>query len=147
MQKIGIVGCGLMGSGIAEVTARAGCDGRMRRTCGRAFAGHLDENISEVRDAVAQLVEFRLRNDHDVHGGARANPGVSGPSGKYRHFSEILAAAQRRQELLLAVALAQHVALPRGAANAREAIRAPSLLEEQEWPSLQAYWDKLWQER
>src|SRR5262245_29347939 len=26
MQKIGVVGCGLMGSGIAEVVARAGCD-------------------------------------------------------------------------------------------------------------------------
>jgi 3-hydroxybutyryl-CoA dehydrogenase len=26
MQKIGVIGCGLMGSGIAEIVARAGCD-------------------------------------------------------------------------------------------------------------------------
>jgi len=30
MQKIGVVGCGLMGAGIAEVVARAGCDVRVR---------------------------------------------------------------------------------------------------------------------
>jgi ABC-type Fe3+ transport system substrate-binding protein len=32
-------------------------------------------------------------------------------------------------------------------AGKKQAIRAPNLLEEQEWPSLQAYWDKLWQDR
>ena len=30
MQKIGVVGCGLMGSGIAEVVARSGCEVRVR---------------------------------------------------------------------------------------------------------------------
>jgi 3-hydroxybutyryl-CoA dehydrogenase len=30
MEKVGVVGCGLMGAGIAEVVARAGCDVRVR---------------------------------------------------------------------------------------------------------------------
>ncbi|WP_420443155.1 3-hydroxybutyryl-CoA dehydrogenase [Candidatus Poriferisodalis sp.] len=59
MEKIGVVGCGLMGSGIAEVAARSGCDvkvvevndealaagmARIERSLNRAVnAGKLDE--------------------------------------------------------------------------------------------------------
>ena len=53
IERIGVVGCGLMGSGIAEVSARAG----------------LDVMIREVDEAAAeQLVNARCTTCHDLTG-------------------------------------------------------------------------------
>src|ERR1700740_2016272 len=76
-----------------------------------ALLSQLAENVSEKRYAMAQLVEIRLGNDQDVHGGAGPNRGISGPVGKHRHFPEIFSVAPSRQELPLAFPLAQSLAL------------------------------------
>jgi 3-hydroxybutyryl-CoA dehydrogenase len=71
-EHIGVVGCGLMGSGIAEVAARAGCDvivvesdeataaagrGRIERSIATAVArGKLDDAEGEVVLARVQVV-------------------------------------------------------------------------------------------
>ena len=38
INKVGVVGCGLMGSGIAEVAAKAGCDVVVREVTEEAGA-------------------------------------------------------------------------------------------------------------
>ena len=75
MERIGVVGCGLMGSGIAEIAARSGADvvvverdpaalelgrSRIERSLARAVtAGKLSEEESEQ-------VRARLVFDHDL---------------------------------------------------------------------------------
>ena len=64
---------------IAQISSSAG-----------ASRGQLSENVSESRQALAQLVEICLGNNQDIHGDAGANRGVSGSIGKQRHFPEVL---------------------------------------------------------
>lgn len=83
LSKVGVVGCGLMGSGIAEVCARAGIDtvvvevdekaleaGRRRveRSLGRAVsAGKLtEEQRRDVSDAIAYTLDFERLADREL---------------------------------------------------------------------------------
>lgn len=76
IRKVGVAGCGLMGSGIAEVAARAGCDvvvreiddgaldagrGRVEKSLGRAVAkGKLE---AAARDATLGRIRFTTSLD------------------------------------------------------------------------------------
>lgn len=75
MKKIGIVGCGLMGAGIAEVSARAGLDvvvvesNRAAAAAGRerlAASLHRAETKGEIADAAAVLDHVRVVVDMEV---------------------------------------------------------------------------------
>jgi 3-hydroxybutyryl-CoA dehydrogenase len=69
-QRVGVVGCGLMGSGIAEVVARAGCDVVVAEADARALAdgrGRVERSLAFAVDrgkldqAEALAVTDRLR--------------------------------------------------------------------------------------
>jgi 3-hydroxybutyryl-CoA dehydrogenase len=73
MQKLGVVGCGLMGSGIAEVSARAGLDVVVVESNGEAAtrgAKRLESSLrrAEVRGKIdsAAAVLSRVRVDTDL---------------------------------------------------------------------------------
>ena len=53
IQKVGVIGCGLMGHGIAQVAAQAGCTVVVRET-EQAF---LDKGMGRIQKSVAKLVE------------------------------------------------------------------------------------------
>ncbi|RKY21269.1 MAG: 3-hydroxybutyryl-CoA dehydrogenase [Planctomycetota bacterium] len=53
IKKVGIVGCGLMGHGIAQVAAQAGMDVVVRET----EQGALDKGLGRVSKSLAKLVE------------------------------------------------------------------------------------------
>jgi 3-hydroxyacyl-CoA dehydrogenase len=53
IQKVGVVGCGLMGSGIAQVAATAGCDVVAREVS----KDLLDKGLSRIHGSLAKLVE------------------------------------------------------------------------------------------
>src|SRR3954465_3177536 len=72
MQRIGVVGCGLMGSGIAEVCARAGLDVVVVESeAERAEGGHKrlqaslerGEQRGKIDDAAAVLARITLGTD------------------------------------------------------------------------------------
>jgi 3-hydroxybutyryl-CoA dehydrogenase len=53
IQKVGVVGCGLMGSGIAQVCAQAGCDVMVREVSEPL----LDKGLKSIEKNLARLVE------------------------------------------------------------------------------------------
>ena len=53
VKKVGVVGCGLMGHGIAQVSAQAGCTVVVRE----ADQGALDKGLSRIRKSLDKLVE------------------------------------------------------------------------------------------
>jgi len=53
IQKVGVIGCGLMGHGIAQVAAQAGCDVVVRE----AEQGALDKGLGRITKSLAKLVE------------------------------------------------------------------------------------------
>ena len=53
IQKVGVIGCGLMGHGIAQVAAQAGCDVIVRE----AEQGALDKGLARIHKSLAKLVE------------------------------------------------------------------------------------------
>lgn len=53
IQKVGVIGCGLMGHGIAQVAAQAGCTVVVRETQQAA----LDKGLGRVTKSLAKLVE------------------------------------------------------------------------------------------
>jgi 3-hydroxybutyryl-CoA dehydrogenase len=53
IQKVGVVGCGLMGSGIAQVCAQAGCDVVVREVSEPL----LDKGLKSIEKNLARLVE------------------------------------------------------------------------------------------
>lgn len=53
IQKVGVIGCGLMGHGIAQVAAQAGCDVIVRE----AEQGALDKGLGRIHKSLAKLVE------------------------------------------------------------------------------------------
>ena len=71
IERVGVVGCGLMGSGIAEVFARAGLDVKVSEANGEALeigrtrlTGSLDTAVrrgklsAEDRDAALERISF-----------------------------------------------------------------------------------------
>src|SRR6266545_4308425 len=77
IQRIGVVGCGLMGSGIAEVAARAGCDvvvveaddpaakaGRRRIEASLATAVDRGKLTGEEQHAALEAIE--VTDDFDI---------------------------------------------------------------------------------
>jgi 3-hydroxybutyryl-CoA dehydrogenase len=83
MERIGVVGCGLMGSGIAEVCARAGADvvvierdgealaagqARIERSLERAVAsGKLpDEEVNRARGNLTFSEDFATLSDREM---------------------------------------------------------------------------------
>ena len=74
IERVGVVGCGLMGSGIAEVCARAGLDVVVREVDADAVAGgreRIRSSLERARrggklsddDADAALAHVRLTTD------------------------------------------------------------------------------------
>jgi 3-hydroxyacyl-CoA dehydrogenase len=53
VKKVGVVGCGLMGHGIAQVAAQAGCSVVVRES----DQGALDKGLARVRKSLDKLVE------------------------------------------------------------------------------------------
>jgi 3-hydroxybutyryl-CoA dehydrogenase len=53
IEKVGVVGCGLMGSGIAQVTAHAGCDVVVREVS----AELVDKGLKSIEKNLQRLVE------------------------------------------------------------------------------------------
>lgn len=53
IRKVGVLGCGLMGSGIAEVAAKAGCETVVREV-DQVF---LDKGMAKIRGSLAKAVE------------------------------------------------------------------------------------------
>ena len=51
IQKVGVVGCGLMGHGIAQVAAQAGCDVTVVET----EQGFLDKGLARIQNSVTKL--------------------------------------------------------------------------------------------
>jgi 3-hydroxybutyryl-CoA dehydrogenase len=53
IEKVGVVGCGLMGSGIAQVAAQAGCQVTVREVSGEL----LDKGLKSIEKNLQRLVE------------------------------------------------------------------------------------------
>src|ERR1700689_163013 len=53
IEKVGVVGCGLMGSGIAQVAASAGCDVIVREVS----AELVEKGLKSIEKNLARLVE------------------------------------------------------------------------------------------
>lgn len=53
IQKVGVIGCGLMGHGIAQVAAQAGCDVVVRE----AEQGALEKGLGRITKSLGKLVE------------------------------------------------------------------------------------------
>ncbi len=53
IEKVGVVGCGLMGSGIAQVCAQAGCFGLVREVSEEL----LDKGLRGIENNLARMVE------------------------------------------------------------------------------------------
>src|SRR5262249_3062750 len=67
VKQVGVVGCGLMGHGIAQVAAQAGCTVVVRETEQAA----LDKGLSRIRKSLDKLVEKEKlsRGDADAASG------------------------------------------------------------------------------
>ena len=67
VRKVGVIGCGLMGHGIAQVAAQAGCTVVVRET----EQGALDKGLSRIRKSLDKLVEKEklTRADADAAAG------------------------------------------------------------------------------
>ena len=81
MDRVGVVGCGLMGAGIAEVTARAGCDvvvveadaaraasgrERLEKSLERAQARGKITNAAEVLDRLQVVTDLDVLADRNL---------------------------------------------------------------------------------
>ena len=53
IEKVGVVGCGLMGSGIAQVAAQAGCQVTVREVSQQL----IDKGLQGIEKNLARLVE------------------------------------------------------------------------------------------
>ena len=53
IEKVGVVGCGLMGSGIAQVAAQAGCDVMVREVSPEL----VEKGLKSIEKNLARLVE------------------------------------------------------------------------------------------
>ncbi len=65
IQKVGVIGCGLMGHGIAQIAAASGHDVVVRET----EQGALDKGLGRIRKSLAKLVE-KEKLTQDVADGA-----------------------------------------------------------------------------
>lgn len=62
VKKVGVVGCGLMGHGIAQVAAQAGCQVVVRES----DQGALDKGLGRVRKSLDKLVEKQKLSQADA---------------------------------------------------------------------------------
>jgi len=62
VKKVGVVGCGLMGHGIAQVAAQAGCQVVVRES----DQGALDKGLGRVRKSLGKLVEKQKLSQADA---------------------------------------------------------------------------------
>ncbi len=70
IQKVGVVGCGLMGHGIAQVAAQAGFEVIVRESA----QGALDKGLGRIAKSLAKLVEKEKLTQEDADGAkARLN--------------------------------------------------------------------------
>src|SRR5581483_2532048 len=86
-----------------------------RRRCWRCLRGpllrQLPEHVTERGYAVPQLVEIALGNNEHLHWCPSLDSRVSALIGQKRHFAEIVAGLQSRQQPALAVLFPQNIAL------------------------------------
>jgi len=64
IQKVGVIGCGLMGHGIAQVAAQAGCDVVVRE----AEQTALDKGVGRIKKSLDKLVEKEKVSRDDADG-------------------------------------------------------------------------------
>jgi len=62
VKKVGVIGCGLMGHGIAQVAAQAGCEVIARE----AEQGALDKGLGRVRKSLGKLVSKEKISQEDA---------------------------------------------------------------------------------
>ena len=73
IRKVGVLGCGLMGSGIAEVAAKAGLETVVREVSGDL----LDKGLGRVRGSLERAVEKgKLADLVVLQGDLATNPSV-----------------------------------------------------------------------
>ena len=68
IEKVGVVGCGLMGSGIAQVAAHAGCDVVVREVS----SGAGGKRLKSIEKNLARLVEKGTLDGGGSRSGSRA---------------------------------------------------------------------------
>ena len=99
IRKIGVLGCGLMGSGIAEVAAKAGFETVVREVSDAL----LEKGMGRIRGSLAKAVEKgkmtaderdvvlgRIRGTSGASGFELMTQGILGESGKGVGYSRTL---------------------------------------------------------
>ena len=84
IQKVGVVGCGLMGSGIAEVAARAGFDVTVREVDAGALAagrrrieGSLAKGVEKGKLTAAEREALKAQTVHAQPATPTLAPGMT----------------------------------------------------------------------
>ena len=80
IQKVGVVGCGLMGSGIAQVAAAAGFHTVVREVSGEI----VEKGLQNIDKNLARLVEKGALDESKKCGNPRAVDGDNGARGSER---------------------------------------------------------------
>ena len=68
IKRVGVVGSGIMGSGVAEVAAKAGFEVVLRSRA----QGSADAMVAALEKSLAKQVDKGRLDDDDAHRGARA---------------------------------------------------------------------------
>ena len=97
-QRIGVVGCGLMGSGIAEVTARAGCDVLVAEADPRA----LTAGSERIERSLAQAVK-RGKLDESEAGAVQGRLRFVTDLGEFADRELVVEAVSEAEEVKLGV--------------------------------------------
>ena len=97
-QRIGVVGCGLMGSGIAEVTARAGCDVLVAEADPRA----LTAGSERIERSLAQAVK-RGKLDESEAGAVQGRLRFVTDLGEFADRDLVVEAVSEAEDVKLAV--------------------------------------------
>ncbi len=77
IQKVGVVGCGLMGAGIAQVAAAAGFHTVVREVSGEI----VEKGLKNIEKNLARLVEKGAINERNERRDSRAVEGDYGAGG------------------------------------------------------------------
>ena len=97
-QNVGVVGCGLMGAGIAEVTARAGCDVLVAE----ADAGALTAGSERIERSLAQAVK-RGKLDEAEAGAVQGRLRFTTDLGEFADRELVVEAVSEAEDLKLGV--------------------------------------------